>query len=289
MSSARRLIVNADGYGFGDGATRGVTDAIEGGFVTSISVNANFVDIEQLPVLLDAHPGLSVGVHLNPLVGRPCLPADRVPSLIGADGFFHHHDFRRRLRSGSIDMNELNSEFDAQVERVRHLAGNKLTHLDSQAHSHLWYFDLFVNLAHRWRVTRIRTNASLICLEAPRPRLARAVVYVSKPHVWAAHQYRRWQMRRARYHGLRSADRLVTVGYGGVGNKTHMDNWLRILRNLPAGTFEIFCHPAYPDETLRRWSYYQEERSRELNVLRRSELRKLATELGVQLISFAEI
>ena len=67
---------------------------------------------------------------------------------------------------------------------------------------------------------------------------------------------------------MRLADNLVTVGYAGKGNKSNPENWFRILKNLPAGTYEIYCHPAYPDETLRRWSYYCDDRARELAMLR---------------------
>jgi chitin disaccharide deacetylase len=290
MIGERRLIVNADGYGFGDGATRGVTDAIEGGrVITSISVNANFSAVHHLPGFLDRHPQISVGVHLNPLAGRPCLPADRVSSLVRSDGYFHEGEFFGRLSAGAVDMGELRAEFEAQIETVAALAGTRLTHLDSQAHSHLRYFDLFLDLARKWRIQRIRTNASMICLEALRPGLTRTLAYVARPHVWAVHQYRKWQMRRAHRAGLRTADALVTVGYAGTGNKTNLENWRRILQNLPRGTFEIFCHPAYPDDTLRRWSTYHEPRAREFTVLRDGHLRELAERLGIKLISFSEV
>jgi predicted glycoside hydrolase/deacetylase ChbG (UPF0249 family) len=81
----------------------------------------------------------------------------------------------------------------------------------------------------------------------------------------------------------------VTVGYAGTGNKASPDNWLRILQNLPPGTHEIYCHPAYPDETLRRWSYYCEDRAAELAILRRPDLREAAYKLGVEIVSFDAI
>ena len=46
VSSRKRLIVNADGFGFGPGATQGIIDALrEGKFITSVSVNANFAEV----------------------------------------------------------------------------------------------------------------------------------------------------------------------------------------------------------------------------------------------------
>jgi predicted glycoside hydrolase/deacetylase ChbG (UPF0249 family) len=290
MGSYKKLIVNADGFGFGPGATQGVMDAIrEGKFISSVSINANFPDVEQVRELVTKFPHLSLGVHLNPMVGGPCLPADQAPSLVGPDGFFHGGSFLRLLRSGAIVFAELEAELDAQIGRVKDLAGERLTHIDSQSNAHLNYLDLFLKLARKWGLCRMRNNASVICLEAPRPRRSRLRVYLRRPHVWLAHCYRRYQMSKARAAGMRMADRLVTVGYAGTGNKASPDNWLRILQNLPPGTHEIYCHPAYPDETLRRWSYYCEDRAAELAILRRPDLREAAYKLGVEIVSFDAI
>lgn len=287
MGIPKRLIVNADGFGFGPGATQGVIDAIrEGKFISSVSVNANFPDVKRLPALVKEFPHISIGVHLNPMAGKPCLPPHHVPSLVGPDGFLHHHDFLRLLRKGAISLKELEAELDAQIGRVKALVGDRLTHIDSQGNSHLNYFDIFLVLAQKWGLQRMRNNASVICLEAPQPHVSRLKVYLHKPHVWLAHQYRRHQMRKARAVGMRMANSLVTVGYAGTGNKTDHNNWLRILHNLPAGTHEIYCHPAYPDDTLRRWSYYCDDRAGELAILRGAELREATRKVGVEIVSF---
>jgi len=286
----KRLIVNADGFGFGPGATQGVLDALsEGKFITSVSVNANFPDAERTRELAEMFPRVSIGVHLNPMVGRPCLPPERVPSLVGPDGNLHAKKFLRVLGKGLVSHSELESELDAQIARAKELAGGRLTHLDSQANSHLSYFDLFVRLARKWDIPRMRNNASLICLEAECPSRSRSFAYLRSPHVWIAHRYRNYQMRKARRNSLRMADALVTVGYAGTGNKTNIENWCRLLHHLPEGTFEIYCHPAYPDATLRQWASYCDERMKELTILRQELLCNEAREAGVTLISFNDI
>jgi len=286
MSGARRLIVNADGFGFGQGATRGIFEALDGEFVSSVSVNANFPEAERVTDLVKSFPRVSVGVHLNPMVGRPCLPPERIPSLVGTDGLFHGPKFPGLLRRGKIVREELEAELREQIRRVAELAGSRLTHLDSQGNRHLSYLALFLELARNSGVRRMRNNASSICLESRRPRWSRLKVYLTRPHIWLAHRYRKYQMHKARLAGMRMADSLVTVGYAGRGNKANPENWIRILRNLPAGTHEIYCHPAYPDETLRRWSDYQEDRARELEILRSPRLRDEADRAGVKLVSF---
>ena len=44
-------MVNADGFGFGPGATQGVFDALAGGFISSVSVNANFPEATRVEEL----------------------------------------------------------------------------------------------------------------------------------------------------------------------------------------------------------------------------------------------
>ena len=286
----RRLIVNADGFGFGGGATQGIFDALAGGGpITSVSVNANFEEAQRTRELASRYPAVSIGVHVNPVAGAPVLPAREVASLVGSDGLFHGPNFGRFRRAGRIRTEELSAEFEAQIERVRAWAGPNLTHLDSHQNSHLSYFDLFLDLARKCRIPFIRTNASAICLEAPRPALARLAAYARRPHVLAVHALRRRQMRRAAGRGLAMADRLVTVGYAGRGNKAVAENWERILTNLPEGTSEIYCHPAYPDDTLRRWANYVEPRRRELEILASDRLTVFARERGVRLVSFLEL
>ncbi len=287
---ARRLIVNADGFGFGGGATQGIFDAMAaGGPITSVSVNANFAEAGRTRELVNTHPAVSIGVHLNPIVGVPMLGPKAVPSLVAPDGSFFGAAFKQLWRRGKIKRRELEAEFDAQIGFVKALAGARLTHLDSHQNSHLHYFDLFLRLARKWSIPCIRTNASLICLEARDPARTRRRVYLRRPAVWLGHVYRRFQMRRAAAAGLRLAERLVTIGYAGEGNKARRENWIAVFRNLPAGTFEIYCHPARPDEVLEKWASYVEPRAEELRVLSDPALRGAAVGLGVKLISFADL
>ena len=286
----KRLIVNADGFGFGPGATDGILEAIgEGHFISSVSVNVNFPEADRIRDLVAQFPNISVGVHLNPMAGKPCLPRERVLSLVDKDGYLQNEKFPKLLRKGAISKSELEAELDAQIAKAKQLAGSRLTHIDSQGNQHLGYFELFLKLARKWGIQRMRNNASLICLEAPSAVWWRAKTYARSPHILLFHLYRRGQMQKAKALGMRMAENLVTVGYAGFGNKSKPENWRRILANLPPGTYEIYCHPAYVDNTLRRWSIYCEDRERELAVLRNPEICETARACGVEIISFDAI
>lgn len=170
-----------------------------------------------------------------------------------------------------LNLSHRSTEFDNTAEIASLISIPKRTRI-------LRYFDLFLFLAHKCNLYRMRTNTSVICLEAEQPRWSRLNADVYRPHVLLAHSYRRYQMQKARSGKMRMANKLVTIGYAGLGNKTVLHNWLRMLKNLPPGTHEIYCHPAYPDDTLHRWSCYSNERAQELAIVRRKELLQLGAD-----------
>ncbi len=289
--SPKRLIVNADGFGFGPGATQGIFDALAGGGpITSVSVNANFPDVARVTELLARHPEVSVGVHLNPIVGSPCLPPADVPTLVGGNGEFHGRrsgdvakqgDFGARAGKRVRRTDPPSSRACGRARHTSRLAGTFPSSLSQR----------FLSSGRKERAFPVsRTNASLIGLEDRHPAMARFRAYLRRPDVCLGHAFRRMQMRRAVRLGFRLADRVVTVGYAGTGNKTVLENWVNVFRNLPDGTFEIFCHPGYPDAVLRRWSTrYAEPRLAELAILRSPMLREVAREEDVALISFHDL
>ena len=147
------LIVNADGYGFTRGINRGIEAATERGIITSISVNSNYEGIDELPAFAARFPQVSVGVHLNPVVGPPVADPAAIPTLLGPDGeFLGGREFTRRLLARKIEKSELKHELRLQVERVRDM-GIPISHLDSHQNRHLYprYFGVFLELHGRDR------------------------------------------------------------------------------------------------------------------------------------------
>ncbi len=63
-----------------------------------------------------------------------------------------------------------------------------------------------------------------------------------------------------------------------------------ILRDLPEGTSELMCHPGYADAELKAApTRLQAQREIELDALTRPEVRNLARELGIELITYREL
>jgi len=290
---ARRLIVNADGFGFTFGNNRGIFECLPAGVVRSVSVNVNFPAFEETARLLAEWPDVSVGVHLDLTVG-PCVsdPAD-VPDLVDEKGEFLGAEFRRRALRGAIPHEQMVAELDAQVRRFRE-AGRPPTHWDSHQNQHLYppFFRAAMEVARRHGILRMRTHRHYLftMTGGPALRALRAGLHLAThPRRWARYAYSGRLMRRARQEGMQMADRLISPGILDGARKFHRAFWLSLFRRLPEGVSEIYCHPGYPDTTLAAHARYVAERQKELDVLRDPALPEEARREGVELISFHQL
>jgi predicted glycoside hydrolase/deacetylase ChbG (UPF0249 family) len=102
----RKLIINADDFGYSPGINKGIIEAHTRGVVTSTSVMVNAIAADEAATLKD-HPELSVGLHLqlnNPVDAAAELPkqVDRFVSITGA--MPTHIDIHKTLdRSSGLD------------------------------------------------------------------------------------------------------------------------------------------------------------------------------------------
>ena len=172
---ARRfLIINADGYGMTPGITRAIEQCIDFGTVRSLSANVNFTHAEALADLVRRQSDLSIGCHMNPVVGPPVLPPHRVGSLLGPDGNFWYRHFARKFLLGKIKTEELRCEMVAQVEKARDLAGAAFSHVDFHMGLHRLpvLYEIFLEVAERSGTGRIRTHRYRVGMESKDARLA---------------------------------------------------------------------------------------------------------------------
>ncbi len=286
----RRLVVNADGFGFTAGNNRAIFETLAAGVVRSISVNANFPAVKEVARVVQDFPRVSIGVHFNLAVGRPVLDPDLVPSLVDSSGHFLDRAFPRALLTGRVRRDEMRRELRAQVEVLRGL-GAFLTHWDGHRNQHLLprYFEVAMEVAREAGIERMRTNRHYLFTGSASPLLT-IRHYLRRPDRLARHVLTAAWMQRARFAGFRMADRMITPVRLGPGTwKTDRAMWEALFRLLPPGTSEIYCHPGYPDETLRAHARYVEEREAEARVLSDPGLADEAARHGVELISFHEI
>jgi predicted glycoside hydrolase/deacetylase ChbG (UPF0249 family) len=286
----RYLIINADGYGFTAGITRAIEDCIAYGTVRSISANVNFRHCDRLSRLVREHPDISVGCHLNPIVGKPVLAPEKVPTLVDENGEFFYESFARRFLTGKIKLGELEAEMTAQLEKTRDLAGQAFSHVDFHMGLHRLprLYGIFLDVVERSGVGRIRTHKYRVGMEHRFPRLRHGLFMfetVSRipKFIWIL-----WLRKKALSRRLAMPDHWVGISHMEPGNLI-VENYIMMLENLPVGFNEFVAHPGYVDDELKRWSTYWEPRVLECQILMNPVFRDALSGSGVQLRGYRDI
>lgn len=246
---AERVIINADDYGFSERVSEGILAAHANGVVNSVSVFANMPAAAVAARRLQEFPGLRVGAHLNGTAGRPLTAG--AGALTNRSGEFSRQRFclgylfRRRRTLAALA-----AEWEAQIAQLA-AWGLHLRHLDSHHHLHLLpgVGAIAIALARKAGIPRIRASHD--------PRFLRS------PRTWILYWLGRGFARRARSQGLIVADHFRGAGLMAATDKEQA--FAKILRHLPIGVTEIYCHPGYTDATLP--DSYREGRVAELQAL----------------------
>lgn len=286
----RYLIINADGYGFTAGIIHAIEQCIEFGTVRSLSANVNFKHAEGLVPLVRRHPELSVGCHLNPIVGRPVLDPKEVPTLIDENGEFLYKAFLRRYLHGRIRLAELRAELMAQIEKTRALVGGAFSHVDFHMGLHRLpgLYHVFLDVAERSGVGRIRTHRYIVGMENRFPRIRHFFFLFETPTRLPKFLWNLWLRKKALVRQLAMPDHWVGISHMRTNTIT-VKNYLMMLRNLPHGFNEFVAHPGYVDNDLKRWSTYLDQRFLEFQVLLSSEFRDALYASDVRLAGYRDI
>jgi predicted glycoside hydrolase/deacetylase ChbG (UPF0249 family) len=273
----RRVIVNADEMGIDEPRSRGILEGHQKGIVTSTAVLANSALLDAIAGWVKESPSLGVGVQLNLTDGPAILSHPR--TLANRKGeFFGKAEARRRLMEGRMDPEEIQTEFDLQVRRVRD-HGIEPTHLASQHHIHLFPA---VMTALCWAARRHGLHRARLPREpVPSPGTVSSRVY--------------WEM--VRYQGLipraaeiLTAEKMTTTDYfRGLSftSGIHFDRFLDVLARLPEGATEVMVHPGHREPGNK--SFSSEDRQKELNILIDPETRKAISSYGIDLITFRDL
>ena len=285
----RRLIVNADDFGFTSGVNRAIVEAHICGVVTSLTLMANgpaFADAAQLAKTI---PTLSIGCHVVLIDGRPVLSSEQLPSLTSAgqfrDGMM---TFAARAISGRIGSDEIAAEATAQIRKIQ-AAGISVSHIDTHKHTHL-----FPKILHP--LLRAAAACGIRALRNPfGPRLPlHSSHLLARPGLWARYGELRilgrfaGKFREAVDHeGFTTPDGTLGIVVTGALDETLFH---AIARSIPQGTWEFVCHPGYNDADLQgAETRLRESRETELRVLTLPAAREVLTQEGIELISYREL
>jgi hopanoid biosynthesis associated protein HpnK len=245
MQKGRKLIVTADDFGLSLPVNEAVERAHRDGVLSAASLMVGAPEAEDAVMRARKLPALGVGLHLTLLNGRPVLPPDRVPALIGTDGRFSNDAVRFgiALYASPELRREANAEIEAQFERFG-ATGFAMDHINGHRHFHLHpvVLDAITRLAPRFGNPPVRFPYEPFApsFEANRDR---AVVRLTGSLFYSLQARRIW--RRRIDGGMTANDQVFGLYDSGAMTE---DRVLRLLDHLPEGVTEIYCHPA-----TRRW------------------------------------
>jgi len=279
----RRLIVNADDFGLSSGVNRAVELAWQQGILTQTSLMAGGAAFDEAVAIAGSNPDLQVGLHLTLAQGRPVLPPEKIPDLVGPDGCFPDNPVAvgMKLFFDPTLRLQLRAEIEAQINKIRQ-AGIQLTHIDGHLNiqMHPTVFALLTELMPLYGITSFRiTRERLIrTLRHDRSRImgkaAERIIFGAL----SAHA-----VPSLRWHGIEYAAEVKGILNSGRITEAYL---LAVLGELSSGTTEIYLHPGClpDDEISRRMPGYRHEQ--ELAALLSPAVKQRLKELDIKLCNY---
>jgi predicted glycoside hydrolase/deacetylase ChbG (UPF0249 family) len=261
----KRLVVNADDFGFTRDVNAGIVEAHRSGILTATTLMATGDAFDDAVRLARETPSLDIGCHLV-LVGAPGFPVT-IPQLV------------RAVALGRIRI------YDQLLQQVRRIvdAGLNPTHLDTHKHTHLLppVLEAVARISEEFRIPWVRRPFDFPLQPGGVGGAKRA---------WTNRIMRlmsgRFRSALTRHH-CRSTDWFA--GFKLTGRYRSQD-LIDVIRALPEGVTEFMCHPGRCGEDLRAArTRLKESREEELRALTAPEVRVALAESGVTLASFRDL
>jgi chitin disaccharide deacetylase len=261
----KRLIVNADDFGFTRDVNAGIIDAHTDGILTATTLMANGDAFDDAVELAQAHPALDVGVHFVLIGGHSLATKKPLPKSVP--------DLIRAVYAGELD---LYNEFAAQANRIR-AAGIKPSHADTHKHTHL--------LPPVCRA--LRTVAEEFQIPFLRRPMDLELPYRAPVTAKLLNSLVRGLARGMDLSPLRSTDHFA--GFTLTGRFTTAD-LLELFAKLPDGVTELMTHPGRCTAELQNApTRLKESRAAELQSLTAPETRSALETHQISLTRFQSI
>jgi predicted glycoside hydrolase/deacetylase ChbG (UPF0249 family) len=268
---ARLLIVHADDVGMTHSVNAATIKALDTGLVNSASVMVPCPWFPEIADYAKSHPDIDFGLHLTLTSERvyyrwaPVASKDRVPSLVDANGYFHH-DWSRDTH---IDPRDAETELHAQIDRA-YAMGLHPTHLDSHQYRLIdngkELFDVFLRLSHAYRLP----------------------IFVTRDW-FAQNPY----LQSSLGQGDLVIDHTVTMSPTAAPDQW-VDFYRAALKNLQPGVTEFVIHVAFADDEMKaatreRDTWGAAWRQRDFDFFTSQEFRQLLQEQNIQLVTWRQL
>ncbi len=261
---ARLLIINADDFGMCHSTNTAIFQTLLEGVVCSTTLMVPCAWSPQAMRMLAQNPTMQFGVHLTAICDgtnyrwRPLTGRDKVPSLVDETG--HFYTFARMDEFfAQVKLDELELEFRAQIEAVL-AAGLSPTHLD-------------------WHALRI----------IKKPELFEVMFGLAREYGLALRVRERHLIEKVQRLMLPVNDYDFLDSYS-IATNGKLDQYIRLLRELPEGLSEWAVHPGLADaELLAIEPEGAQIRQADLECMLATSIREVIQQEGVKLISYGAL
>lgn len=240
----RRVIINADDFGVSPAVNRAVIKGWQEGVLTSASLMVTGAACDEAVELARQNPGLQVGLHLTLVQGKSVLHHGGFPALTDREGNFPNDPVLAGMRMFFIKPlhRQLASEIEAQIEKFI-ATGLPLSHIDGHLniHMHPTVFAILCPLLAKYDISSFRLSSERLGSELgiarnrPFGKAVDAFIFGRLADRCRPELKIRRVVFAAEVKGLLNSGRITE------------DYLLKALDNLPAGTTEIYLHPAEAD------------------------------------------
>jgi len=278
----RRLIVCADDFGRDVAVNEAVEIAHRDGILTCASLMVGAPAAADAIERARRLPGLRVGLHLVLIDGPAMSPPTQISRLVGTDGVFDDRQVRAGFRYFLAPgvRRQLAAEITAQFEAFR-ATGLVLDHVNAHKHMHVHptVARLLVEIGRDYGMRAVRVPAE-----------PATVLQAADP----AHRYRaplydgvnarlRRRLHRA---GMAANDHVFGIAWSGGMDEARL---LSLLPRLPAGTSELYAHPASQTTAALAAGMPGYRHADELAALVSPAVKQKVGELGIELIGYADL
>lgn len=261
----KRLIVNADDFGFTRDVNAGIVEAHTQGILTATTLMANGDAFDDAVRLAGENPELDVGVHFVLIGGRSLLTGQPFPADVP--------QLARAVYAGQLNLYD---EFAAQARKIVG-AGIRPLHADAHKHTHLLapVCRALCAVAEEFRIPFVRRPGDL-SLPFRAPLMTRLV-----------NAFVRRRARAMDLSAVRSTD--YFAGFALTGRFQSAD-LQALFRQLPEGSTELMTHPGHCTAELRAApTRLKESRAAELAALTAPETRAALEANQVRLTRYRDL
>lgn len=278
----KKLIITADDYGMCEEVNEAIEKCVEAKVILSTNVMVNMPCADAASALKTKYPYLSVGLHYNFTVGKPVLPAEKVPSLVNDKGeFLSYNEIRRACKNGKYDHDQVRAEMTAQYNRYVEICG-KPDYWNTHENVHVYpdLYPVFRDLSLKLGIKKMRSHERIYVPSSTGASDKSLNWKLTNPIKKI--MLKSWQ-NKSRSLGIISPDGIL-VRINEI-DKLNLEYLFANINWKNNSSAEIAIHPSVSAQG-EYFGAITEDRVREYQVFSNASVVKLAADNGIELSSF---